>query len=94
MLSPEERTRFEEMTGPIQRVEIVARDVELIWTGRRLGPSLTERTILHGPKGAIVRECRLQMQIEACQDGWRVVRSALLPPLRRTDCPSGETRLN
>ena len=51
VLSPEERTRFEEMTGPIQRVEIVARDVELIWTGRRLGPSLTERTILSRAEG-------------------------------------------
>ena len=81
VVSPEERTRLERMTGPIERVEIRASAVELSWVGRTLQPCLTERTTVVGPKGAISKEDRLQMLIEAREEGWRVVQSRLLPRL-------------
>jgi len=94
VLSPEERRDVEARTGPIEHVEVRATAVDLTWLGRTVMPSLTESTVLTGSKGSVVREARLQMQIEMRPEGWRMVRASLLPALGGSEVPRATMRSN
>jgi len=92
IVSQEERDQIEECSGPIQRVEIRATEVELNWTGRTLNPVFTEHTTLVGPKNAVTRDGRLHMRIEAREEGWRATTCSVLPRLRKPDGADPLTR--
>src|SRR5206468_469846 len=82
VVSPRLREQIEQTTGPIRRVVIDHRDLDVSWCGRRIWVGATECVFLVGTRAVCGGESRLDFRIEARTDGWRVVQAWVLPPLR------------